>query len=512
MGDGGYGIATDAVGNSYITGEFQSPTITFGTTTLNCSGNKDIFVTKFDPSGNVLWAKGIGGSSNEVSWSIFESGGDVYLTGYYESTSLTIGTTTLSNAGLADIFLTKFDANGNVIWVKNAGATGNDQGWAVATDPAGNVLLIGSFASSVLTLGSYTLTNTGNKDIYVAKFDSNGNVLWAKSAIGTGDDFGGSIISDINGNVYIGGSFVSPTLSFGTTTLTSAGSDDVYLAKYDSNGNELWAKSSGGVNGDYGGNIVLDASGNICLAGYFSSLSFTCGTTTLNRLGPSIDGFVAKYNPNGNLAWAKNVAGTSGVFCYGILTDTGNNVYVSGDFTGTLNTFSPTVLSSSGNKDIFVGKFDGNGNPIWAINAGGNSIESGYNLSRDAANNVYLTGMYVSSPASFGTNTLSCSGGSDFFIAMLGSTTSGINENYFSDLTAVFPNPFFDQTTLVFESAMNNATLTLYNSIGQKVKEFQKLNGEEMVLQRDNLPSGMYFIRIVEGAKLIATKKLIVTD
>src|SRR5690606_8330373 len=123
-----------------------------------------------------------------------------------------------------------------------------------------------------------------------------------KSADGIYGDGGYGISTDANGNVLVTGFFGSPSITFGSTTLTNAsstGKDELFIVKYDPNGNVLWAKSAGGINGDWGNSISTDANGNVLLTGYFSSSSITFGSTTLTNAG-SYDIFIAKYDSSGN--------------------------------------------------------------------------------------------------------------------------------------------------------------------------------------------------------------------
>ena len=197
-------ITTDAVGNVYITGVFSSSTLTFGNTTLINAGGCDVFIAKYDPNGNVLWAKSAGDNNTDCGTGITtDVVGNVYLTGRFSST-ITFGNITLSSAGDIDIFIVKYDSDGNVLWAQSAGGNSEDEIHSIATDAVGNVYITGYFNSSTLTLGNITLANTyaWRSDIFIAKYDPNGNVLWAKSAGGSDTDCGIGIAADAVGNVY----------------------------------------------------------------------------------------------------------------------------------------------------------------------------------------------------------------------------------------------------------------------------------------------------------------------
>ncbi len=288
--DGSQGISTDTSGNVYVTGTFHSDSINFGTTTItNVGGNWDVFTVKYNGSGNVLWAKSEGGSGGESSRAIStDVSGNVFVTGDFQSSSMTIGTDTITNSGIGgigdNIFLLKYDASGNVLWARAAGGPHYfDQSHAVCADVNGNVFITGYFHSDSINFGTTTLTNVdtnNNNTFFVTKYDASGNVIWAKSA-GVANSAGEGISTDANKNVFVAGSFADSSITFGTTILTNAGHDDMFIVKYDDSGNVIWAKSAGGTNPDLATAISVSPGGNVYVTGYSTSDSINFGTTTL---------------------------------------------------------------------------------------------------------------------------------------------------------------------------------------------------------------------------------------
>jgi len=358
--DVGLSVATDASGNVYVTGYFTSSTITFGTTTLTNAGggSNDMFIVKYDAAGNVLWAKREGGTSHEIGFSVTtDASGNVYVTGEFISATITFGTTTLTNAGGGDIFIAKYDAAGTVLWAKRAAGTDYEFCKSVTTDASGNVYVTGEFRSPTITFGTTTLINAGNSNIFIAKYDAAGTVLWAKGAGSNNDNDCRIVTTDASGNVYVTGVFTSPTITFGTTTLTNAGSADMFIAKYDDAGTVLWAKRAGGADSDYGYSVATDASGNVFVTGSFLSSTITFGTTTLTNAG-SDDIFIAKYDSAGTIIWAKRAGGTNDDYGISVTTDASGNVYVTGRFASPTITFGTNTLTNSGSGDIFIVKYD----------------------------------------------------------------------------------------------------------------------------------------------------------
>ncbi len=410
--DIGYNISTDTSGNSYVTGSF-SGTANFGSTSLTSSGVSDIFVAKLDASGDYLWARRVGGSSGDSGLGIStDASGNCYVTGYFQGIA-SFGSTSLGSSGTTDVFIAKIDTNGNWLWARRAGGSSGDSGYGISIDANGNNYVTGNYSGSA-SFGSTTLTSSGTSDVFVAKLDSSGNWLWAMRAGGTSEDSGYGISIDANSNIYVTGYFTG-TASFGSIFLTSSGEWDVFVAKLDSSGNWLWACQTG-CNYGYGQDLSTDPSGNSYVTGRFQGTA-SFGSTSLTSSG-EWDVFVAKLDSSGNWLWAKQAGGTSEDSGYGISIDASGNCYVTGRFQGTAS-FGGTSLISSGGSDIFAAKLNTNGNWLWATRAGGTSTEYSNGISSDTSGNCYVTGGFFSS-ASFCGTSLTSSGSADVFVAKVG--------------------------------------------------------------------------------------------
>jgi hypothetical protein len=419
--DVAYDVVVDASGNSYITGTFYSATLSFGTTILTNAhpGNGDMFVVKYDAGGNVLWARSAGGTGDDRGRKIaIDKAGNSYVTGYFGSSTITFGTTTLTNAGSANLFLVKYDAGGNVVWAKSAGGANYDNGCGIAVDAYGNIYLSGYFSSPTITFAPTTLTNAGGYDIFIVKYDVSGLVQWAKRTGSTGDEVNTVLAIDASGNTYLTGYFTSSSISFGTTTLTNAGGNDMFVAKYDASGNVAWAKGAGGTNSDAGVGAATDASGSVYVSGFFSSPTITFGSTTLTNAG-GYDMYLVKYDASGNVIWAKRAGGTGSDDCASVEVDAAGNSYVVGEFGSSTITFGTNTLTNAGNLDMYVVKYDASGNVLWAKSVGGLYDDYGSGIAVDASGNIFVTGGFYSNMLTFGTTTLSNVGSSDMYIAKL---------------------------------------------------------------------------------------------
>jgi Tfp pilus assembly major pilin PilA len=196
-----------------------------------------------------------------------------------------------------------------VIWANKSGGSDVDYGEDVATDANGNVYLSGGFVSSSITFGSTTLNNSGSDDVFLTKYDAGGNVLWAKKGRGSGSDYAINISMDVSGNIYVLGNFLSGTITFGATTLSNSGANDIFLTKYDANGNVVWAQKAGGTSDDYSTGIATDASGNTYVTGI--SIRFDhFGSLALNNSGVMTSSLQSMTTLE-TVQWAKKIGGTS---------------------------------------------------------------------------------------------------------------------------------------------------------------------------------------------------------
>jgi hypothetical protein len=386
----GNSISVDANGNSYVTGSFNG-IATFGTIQLSSFGSSDIFVAKFDSVGNCLWAKQAGGTDLDMGSGIaFDANMNIFVTGYFTGNA-TFGTTQFTSAGGTDIFLAKFDPNGNWVWAKQAGGIYADWGYGLSVDPDGNCIFTGRFIGP-LTFGTFQLTGLGSWDVFIAKYDQNGNCLWAQQAGGSVSDEGYGISLDSKGKVYITGRF-SGTAAFGTVHLSSYGTSDIYVANYDNNGNCLWAKHCGGTTTDRGIGIAVDENGYSYVTGWFKGIStfdtiqlsgFSNNDIFIAKYDPYGNCLWAKQAGGSN----DDVGNSISVDPAGNSYVTGNFI---GNVT--FGAFQLTGYSGNTN-DIFVAKYDSKGNCLWARQAGGTYNDGGMAISIDASGSNYLTGFF----------------------------------------------------------------------------------------------------------------------
>jgi hypothetical protein len=424
--DIGHGIALDAAGNSFVVGTFHGAAV-FGATTLTSAGQSDIFVAKYDPNGQLLWARRAGGPGYDNGAGIaVDAAGNCHITGSFEAAA-TFGATTLVNSSASsysDLFVAKYDTAGNLVWVRGTGADFSaDTGSAIAVDATGNVLITGRSVQD--TFGVAALNNIGR--ILVAKYDSAGNPVWARksgSFSGGTYDTGTGIGADAAGNVYVTGSFLSPLADFGGALLTNRGSGDVFLSKYSPAGTLLWVKQAGGAGDDRPNGLAVDAAGNAHVIGEFNG-SAVFGAASLNSIGAASDAFIAKFDSSGTAIWARAAGGQSADAARGVAVDPLGNVHVTGYFGGAAAFGGINLSGIVGTYDAFVARLDTNGNFAFAQQAGGTDLNGdfGLGIAADASGNAILTG-YVTGTSTLGNSTPTSAGGEDLFVMRFNSFIS----------------------------------------------------------------------------------------
>jgi hypothetical protein len=344
-------VAVDASGNVIVAGFFIGP-VDFGGGTLTSAGGYDMFVAKFDPDGNHLWSKRFGDANYQFARSVaVDASGNVIVTGYFYGT-VDFGGGALTCAGLPDVFVVEFDPDGNHIWSKRFGEVGDQGGYAAAADASGNVIVAGYF-NGTIDFGGGVLTSAGDRDIFVAKFKPDGDHLWSERFGDGSSQTALAIAVDVSGDAIVAGYFEG-AVDFGGGALTSAGGEDIFVAKLGSGGAHDWSERFGDASGQNPQDVAVDASGNVTVTGYFmGTVNFGGGTLTA---GSSGDMYVAKFGSGGAHVWSKRFGDGKGAVGRSVAVDASGNSIVTGYFPGIVN-FGGGALASAGGYDVFVAKF-----------------------------------------------------------------------------------------------------------------------------------------------------------
>ena len=435
-------IAVDAEGNIYTSGSFTGMVDfdpgpgEFYLSTVNMSpfGGQvqDMFVSKSDAAGNLIWAKQMASEYYARSNSLaIDAQGNVYTIGEFTGTvdfDPGVGIFNLSSAFYSfDMFMSKLDRCGNFVWAKQIGGITNDHvyGNSITLDARGNIYVTGNFDGNAVDFDPGTGVrilnqNTGISSLFVSKFNANGNLVWAKQTVAHSEydnvwgAYSESITTDASGNVYTTG-FFGGTIDFDPGDrdfLLNNFFGNNFILKLDSSGLFLWANQMGQTSRSFvwGKSIAIDVSGNVYTSGYFlGSVDFDPGPGIFNlsTINPTLDNlslYVSKLNSSGSFVWAKQVGGPGSMAIRSFpidgsstAIDTNGNIYTTGAFSGTVD-FDPGAgvhnLTAAGKADIFVSKLDLSGNFVWVKQmACTNSSYSG-GLVLDATGNIYTTGAF----------------------------------------------------------------------------------------------------------------------
>lgn len=402
-----------------------------------------------------------------------------------------------------DFFVAKFDGDGNEIWVHDGGGSGNDSTLNVKTAPDGSIYIVGYFSSQTMNLGSYSVTNAGGIDIFIAKYNAAGSVQWLKSFGGSGYEQTEDIAIDGSGNIYIAGYYGSPELSFGSFTLENQGINDIFVVKMDPDGNPVWAVSEGGDMFEGATAISVKNEGEVYITGYFGTDEIQFGDTTLTNTGVQTI-FITKYNSDGTVAWAKAGQGSSMDMSTGILVDDSGNLYSTGYMDSPSVNFDGIILNNNGGNDIYLVQYTSDGEIVFAENYGGSGTDAGRALAKDANGNILITGDFSSSSVSFGDHSVYTSGGADIFIAKIDAGMVGVDDVFQTQLS-LFPNP--SNGIINIENNTEIEKISVFNLQGKLILE-TAVGKEKAEIDMSSFANGVYMMNIQSGNYTV-TKKVV---
>ncbi|MBO2008369.1 gliding motility-associated C-terminal domain-containing protein [Hymenobacter negativus] len=356
----------------------------------------------FDMAARVLAP---GANSRPFSHDIaVDAAGNSYVSGQF-SGSVRLGSTTVSSAGAGSTYIAKIDATGSYRWIVTINTNGNNGALGMgvnsvnlAVDAAGNLRVAGSFSGPTLTLGNITLTNAGGSDLFVGRLDTNGNWLSAVRAGGASNETVSRITLDGSGNAYLTGAF-SDAATFGSSVLTTAGAEDLFVARLDANNIWRWAVRGGSNGYDLATDVALDAAGHAYIAGMVSGTGGQLGVFAVPRamVVAQLDAATGAYQRVTSVLPGSATSLTSGFFIGRLAVDAAGVCYLAGRYLGSL-TFGAYTVSSIGTTvsldDVFVAKLDAAGTWQWARTAGGTYGASCAGIAVDDRDGIYISGSF----------------------------------------------------------------------------------------------------------------------
>lgn len=407
-------ICADASGNVFSGGKF-SGTVTFSSTTSStytASGANDAFITKHDALGNFVWVKTFGATiDDEITSITTDASGNVYITGVFGGTTDFDPGPGVYNLTAAnnDVFVLKLNAAGDFVWAAGLGGSSLDISASIAVDATGAVYTTGRFSGTAdfdPSASVVGLTSAGMSDVFVSKLDPSGNYVWAVHMGGPQNDAGIRLRLDPGGDIVVTGHYRSTatfTTSGGTSTLTSSGSDDIFICRLNSSGIVLWAKSVGATQQDNVNSLELDADGNVyTLGGFNGSGDFDPGAGVASLTGTGT--FISKLDAAGEFVWVKTIILPMGLILTKSMTITPwGTLNVAGIFAGT-GDFDPgaavhTVASGSGgtSPSLYVSSLTSSGDLNWIVTMEASDPMVALNpayVYADASGGIYTIGNY----------------------------------------------------------------------------------------------------------------------
>jgi len=453
--DEAHGVASGPGGvyvMGFTTGAFPGQT---------SAGNKDVVVAKYSPGGDPLWLRQFGTSAEDIAEAVTTDASGVYVAG------TTRGTLAGGGGGSADVFVRKYDPNGNELWTRQFGTSLDDEGLGIASDGTG-VYVVGK------TQGALVAGSTTTGDGFIRKYDASGNELWTRQ-FGTGSSDDANAVAADSSGIYVtgrtGGDLASPP--------NPGGSFDAFLRKYDSSGNVVWTRQFGTSNPDAAYAVAVNASG--VYVGGEASGSFP-GQSKMGGFSGN-DAFAAKFDLAGNQQWVREFGSLGEDAVYGIAAST-SGIYFIG--------FAEDALpGQTGNGGVFVRRYDTNGNETGTIQFADSGNDYAYGASADGSG-VYVCGYTNSSRTAFGPPPLAF-GGKDIFLFKI-QNPPNVGEAGVVNNGSFAPSPAPlapGSIAAVFGTNLNDGTFVLGSSFGANGRLATTLGGSSATV--NNIPAPMFY-------------------
>jgi len=518
-------IAVDVEGNAYVAGYLHDMLVRIDSTYINDTLTIDgvdtvidtllidtlniistaMITAKYNAMGEVQWVQKIGGRANDYGQAIaIDPMANVYSAGTFSDTIVYNGNTLASSsASDEDVLVAKYNSAGIPQWTQQF--NGNGDADVVALLYNDEELVIGGNFNDTLLIGENTLAAANNTDIFMARLNTAGEIISAThiASENTVQLTGMQALND--GTLAITGYF-DATLQLGANTLTAVGELDIFVARLQTDGTVLWAKSFGNVNNEGSSQISSDAANNLYLSGYFTNPLVLNGDT----LTPSglTDALLMKLDENGELMWWQQMGGSDVDIATAVHATPDGTSYVIGNYTANFSV-NGVDYDTQANDNVFVLQYDADGNLKWYIFSKGIDYDAATALAYHADGYCYVTGSFRDD-LFFDTNFIESTGSTDLFVLKLdvtNVTNVGIDSpNVLPTLSlSAYPNPssdymhvFVPQTNTQINQS--NLQLCIRNMFGQIITTTSIQANTSTRLSVAQLPKGMYVLQ-VQGAQ-----------
>ncbi len=455
--DYSYDIAVTTDGYTYVTGKFKSTDWNIGNgITLSATGNYDMYLAKYNPEGEVVWAKQAGSSSVDEGRAIaVDNSGNVIVAGVYTKT-IHFGDDSLENHGNYDIFIAKYDPEGNMIWLKQAYTTNQDKAVDIAVDNDNNYIVTGYFGDDAVDTLVYDGTNiisNGERDIFVLKLNSDGNLQWGISGGGKANDEATGVKTDKHNNIYVCGYYKDTTAVFGSTILSHLDSYEAFLTKIDANGNYLWAQNIYGPGYDRAYAIDLISAGTpendttiVVVTGAFKDTTYVGQSNEMFESAGKNDIFVFGYTGDGIYIAGQVLGSDEDDYGKSISFIPNSDYLYVGGYTQSNFIIGTDTLTNYGKKDALLVKMEKD-SLIWIKNFGGSSNDYLNSSAVNTLGNIYFTGNFQSATATFNPFDITSNGSYDIWIAAINSGPMEIPALFINEFLASNDANYYDSTT-----------------------------------------------------------------
>lgn len=386
----GNGVAADASGNIYVTGQYNGDAVIAGVS-LPSHGAQDYFLASFTSTGAPRWAVGGGTSIADYGTSIAVAGNGDIIVSAGLGTPITLHGQEIPGQGGRDAVIARYTSAGALVWIRAIGGSANDEADQVIVDAQGNIILVGRI-NGVVTIGQSTIGTEGRQRGFLAKFNSAGEPIWAQAVTTQSVAAGSGVATDAANNIYFAGQDAV------------SGTEYVTVAKFGPNGAPGWRSTHAGNSSSVATGIGLDSAGNVYVCGTFATTSIQFGATTLQNPNFALRGFIVRYNDAGEALWANRIGGRA----YRIAVEPNGASYASGFFLANSGDFPGATLTTLGSNDGFITKHNADGSLAWLKHVGSSSREILRSVSLDAAGALYVAG--EGNPAAFGEEPFSFAG------------------------------------------------------------------------------------------------------
>lgn len=492
-----WGIATDSQGNAYWAGSI-SGSADFGCTNISPPAIAGV-LAKYDSTGTCFWARGITVGFNDA-WAYgiaIDAQDHIYVTGSYDGNADFGNGITLNSLGGDDIFLARYDVDGNCLWARRGGSSGsNDEARGIAISDDGGVFITGISGGTTIGFDGISIPNAANfRQIVIAKYDSTGTVQWAKASTGNGQSKSSRAISIANDRLYITGQIASAGASFDGLMITTTASAKLYVLACSLDGEALWANAYG-VGDHEGMGIAADTLGNVFVSGRMWG-ALHLPDDTLNSVSANNDILLMGLDTAGTYRWAMSTGSALNDVAYGIESDGQGNAYVSAQFLQTIDFFG-TPLTALGGEDLLAARIANWGAVSWVKQGGGFMRDIGLCVhhSNVGSKPVYVGGYYFG-PATYGSSTIDDVLNGDAMMVQLSDTTvvdiiTELPQEEPGRNLLLFPSPAGDHITL-------NATRPITQLwVASMLGDIMPLRSDgKGALDVSTLAPGLYFLLAV---------------